>query len=149
MPRTLAELESLLTTKGYQCRRISDVSMMAELPTKAYTNATGDRSIEVRLAFDRTHARLTLDTPRALVRLRVDCRCGAGVEPDNVLQMLSLIPECADRWHPFIAGRTDKSAHAHSGGKASAELRRLESIARRAGGINRLERLFWLRHHGN
>lgn len=177
MARTLAELESLLKDKGFPCRRIFDLCVMTELPTKAYTNAKGDRSIEIHLAFDKTHGCLTLDTPWAFdskkashkeamlacllsasaksplvktqldptdgeVRLRVDCCCGSdGVEPENVLRLLSLIPEFADRWYPHIKTAMEKGTFDPAGGRPAADESRLKSIARRAGGIEALEKL--------
>lgn len=185
MTRTLDELESLLKEKGYPCRRIFDLCVMTELPTKAYTNAKGAHSIEVHLAFDTKHGCLTLDTPWAFdsrkashkeamlacllsasaksplvktqldpadgeVRLRVDCCCGSdGVEPENVIRMLSLIPEFADRWYPHIKNAMEKGTFDPAGKRPTEEEERLESIARRAGGVNRLKALLWMRDHNN
>jgi len=91
-----------------------------------------------------------LDPTIGEIRLRVDCLCGTeGIEREEVLRMLSLIPECADRWYPHIKNAMEKGTFDFAGGKASAEQARLESIARRAGGINRLATLLWLRDHNN
>ena len=184
MARTLDDLERLLTDSGYRCQRIHDVCVATELPTRAYTNHAGGRSIIVHLAIDERHGCLTMDTPWAFdsrraahkeamlacllaasgraplvktqldpeageVRLRVDCRLGAdGVTGDEVLSMLSLIPAFADRWYPHIKDAMEKGRFDAAGAQLSAEDERLESIARRSGGVNRVAALFaaWKRH---
>ena len=182
MVKTLDELAAILDAKGYSCRRILNTFLKTELPTTAYTNQRGRRSIDVQLSFNEEHGCLTIDTPWAFdtrqaahkeamlacllsasgrsplvktqldpadgeVRLRVDCRCGAeGIGEDDVLRMLSLIPEFADRWYPHIKSAMDKGSFDPAGGKPSATDERLESIARRAGGVNRLEALLRLRY---
>jgi len=187
MAKTLAELKAVLEDKGYACRRIFDLCVLTEIPTRAYTNAKGGKSIEVQLAFDEKNCCLTIDAPWAFdskqaahkeamltcllsasaksplvktqldptageVRLRVDCCCGReGVEANDVVRMLSLIPEFADRWYPHIKNAMEKGFFDPTGGggpTAPAESR-LGSIARRAGGINRLEALLRMRHRNN
>lgn len=65
MAKTLDDLERLLTGRGYPCKRVSNVCVVTQLPTKAYTNPAGTRSIDVQLAFDERHGCLTMDTPWA------------------------------------------------------------------------------------
>jgi hypothetical protein len=66
MTKTLDDLEKLLTARGYPCKRILDVCVLTQLPTKAYTSLrTGTKSIEVQLAFDDRNHCLTMDTPWA------------------------------------------------------------------------------------
>ena len=145
MTKTLDDLEKLLTARGYPCKRILDVCVLTQLPTKAYTSLrTGTKSIEVQLAFDDRNHCLTMDTPWAFdsrqavhkeamlacllaasgksplvktqldpeegeVRLRVDCRLGAdGVDGDDLIAMLGLIPAFADRWYPHIKDAMEK-----------------------------------------
>lgn len=88
-----------------------------------------------------------LDPEDGEVRLRVDCRCGTdGVEADNVLHMLSLIPAFADRWYPHIKNAMEKGTFDAAGPQPTAVDDTLAGIARRAGGVNRLTAL--LRMHG-
>lgn len=178
MAKTLDDLEKLLTTQGYPCKRIFDLCVLTQLPTKAYMSLrTGTKSIEVQLAFDERNRCLTIDTPwafdcrkaahkeamlacllaasgksplvktqldpdRGEVRLRVDCRLGAdGVDGDDVIQMLALIPAFADRWYPHIKDAMEKGFFDAAGSQRSPTDERLESLASRCGGINRLEAL--------
>ena len=91
-----------------------------------------------------------LDPADGEVRLRVDCCCGSeGVPSDNVLKMLSLIPEFADRWYPHIRNAMEKGTFDPAGRKLSDAEERLAAIAQRAGGINRLKTLLWLRDRNN
>jgi len=185
MAKTLDELKTLLEARGFPCRKIFDLCVLADLPTQSYTNSKGAKSIEVQLAFDEQNGCLTIDTPWAFdskqaahkeamltcllsasaktplvktqldptageVRLRVDCCCGSdGVEAESVVRMLSLIPAFADRWYPHIKNAMEKGSFDPAGGGAAPAESRLESIARRAGGINRLEALLRMRHRNN
>lgn len=65
MAKNLDDLERLLNERGYPCKRIHDVCVLTQLPTKSYRSPTGARSIEVQLAFDAGNGCLTLDTPWA------------------------------------------------------------------------------------
>ena len=170
MAKTLDDLEKLLTARGYPCKRIFDVCVLTQLPTKAYTSLrTGTKSIEVQLAFDAQHHCLTMDTPWAFdsrlaahkeamlacllaasgksplvktqldpeegeVRLRVDCRLGAdGVDGDDLITMLALIPAFADRWYPHIKDAMEKGFFDAAGSQRSPPNEKLEARARRAG----------------
>jgi len=76
MAKTLDDLEQLLTARGYPCKRIFDLCLLTQVPTKAYTSLrTGTKSIEVQLAFDDRNRCLTIDTPWAF-----DCRKAAHKE---------------------------------------------------------------------
>lgn len=178
MAKTLDDLEKLLTARGYPCKRIFDLCLLTQVPTKAYTSLrTGTKSIEVQLAFDDRNRCLTIDTPWAFdcrkaahkeamlacllaasgksplvktqldpeqgeVRLRVDCRLGAdGVDGDDVIQMLGLIPAFADRWYPHIKDAMEKGFFDAAGSQRSPHDEKLESVAKRCGGINRIEAL--------
>lgn len=181
MTKTLVELERLLTARGYPCRRVHDVCVITQLPTKAYTNRSGDRSLDVQLAFDERNGCLTMDTPWAFdsrqaehkeamlacllaasgrsplvktqldpedgeVRLRVDCRLGSdGVDGDEVLSMLALLPAFADRWYPHIKDAMEKGHFDAAGPQRGPHDERLEAVARRAGGVNRIAALLRLR----
>ncbi len=186
MAKTLDDLEQLLTTRGYPCKRIFDVCVLTQLPTKAYTSLrTGAKSIEVQLAFDERNGCLTMDTPWAFdckqaahkeamlacllaasgksplvktqldpeegeVRLRVDCRLGAdGVDGDDLITMLSLIPAFADRWYPHIKDAMEKGFFDAAGSQRSPNDEKLESLAKRCGGINRIEALLRQRSRGD
>ena len=65
MAKTLDDLEKLLTSRGYPCRRVFDSFVITRFPTRAYTNPAGDKSIEVYLGFDANHGCLTMHTPSA------------------------------------------------------------------------------------
>jgi hypothetical protein len=186
MAKTLDDLEQLLTARGYPCKRIFDVCVLTQLPTKAYTNLrTGTKSIDVQLAFDDKNNCLTMDTPWAFdckqaahkeamlacllaasgksplvktqldpdkgeVRLRVDCRLGAdGVNSDDLITMLSLIPAFADRWYPHIKDAMDEGFFDAAGSQRTANDSKLESLARRCGGVNRLAALLRQRNRGD
>ena len=83
-----------------------------------------------------------LDPEDGEVRLRVDCRLGAdGVGGDEVLSMLDLIPAFADRWYPHIKDAMEKGEFDTTASRRSAAHEMLESIARRSGGVNRIEAL--------
>lgn len=182
MASTLDDLEKVLTSRGYPARKILDRHVLTRVPTTAYVNAAGVRTIDVQLAFDRENGCLTIDTPWAFdsrlaahkeamlacllaasaksplvktqldpddgeVRLRVDCRCGSdGVADDDVVQMLSLLPSFADRWYPQIKSAMEKGSFDPAGGLPSARAAKLESIAKRAGGVNRLAALLRMRY---
>jgi len=186
MAKTMDELEAVLTAKGYSCRRIYDQALTTRIPTSAYRNLAGDRSIDVQFSFDQRHGCLTVDTPWAFdtrkalhkeammacllsasgqmplvkaqldpgegeVRLRVDCRCGSeGVAADDILKVVSLIPEFADRWYPHIMTAMEDGVFDPAGRSGPSDADgRLESLARRAGGVNRLRTLLWLRDRNN
>ena len=88
-----------------------------------------------------------LDPADGEVRLRVDCRIGAaGVDGDDVCTLLSLLPAFADRWYPHIKSAMEKGSFDPGGGQPAESSRRLEAIARRAGGVNRLAALLRMRH---
>jgi len=88
-----------------------------------------------------------LDPEDGEVRLRIDCRLGAdGVDGAELLSMLSLIPAFADRWYPHIKDAMEKGRFDASGPQRSEAEERLEAIARRSGGVNRIAVL--LRFHG-
>ena len=180
MAKTLDDLERLLTAQGFPCKRLHDVCVVTQLPTKAYENPRGGRTIEVCLAFDEPNRCLTMDTPWAFdskraehkeamlacllaasgrsplvkaqldpadgeVRLRVDCRLGAdGVDGEELLSMLSLIPAFADRWYPHIKDAMEKGHFDAAGRQRSEGEERLMALARRCGGVNRIEALLRL-----
>lgn len=83
-----------------------------------------------------------LDPDHGEVRLRIDCHVGAeGVREEEVLQMLPLLPAFADRWYPHIKDAMDKGGFDPAGTQVSPERERLESLARRCGGVNRIAAL--------
>jgi hypothetical protein len=79
------------------------------------------------------------------VRLRVDCPCcgNDGVREDDVIRAVTLLPEFADEWFDEVTramndGDFRVPANAIQRSK-SAVGERLDSIVRRAGGVNRLK----------
>ena len=90
-----------------------------------------------------------LDPEEGEVRLRVDCRLGAdGVDGDDLIAMLGLIPAFADRWYPHIKDAMEKGLFDAAGSQRSPNDERLESLARRCGGVNRIEALLRQRTRG-
>jgi len=86
-----------------------------------------------------------LDPKHGEVRLRVDCPLGAeGVGGEDMLMLLSLLPAFADRWYPHIKSAMEKGDFDLSGARRSDNDDRLGALAKRAGGINRLEVLLRL-----
>lgn len=67
MQKSLNDLERFLTGRGYPCRRVRETTLAAELPTTAYTNGQGGRSIKVHLSLDPEHGALVIDTPGAFL----------------------------------------------------------------------------------
>lgn len=67
VPKSLNDLERFLTGRGYACRRLRETMVAAELPTTAYTNGAGGRSITVHLSLDADHGMLVIDTPGAFL----------------------------------------------------------------------------------
>ena len=177
MPKSLNDLERFLTGHGYTCRRVRESLLAAELPTTAYTNGEGGRSIKVHLSLDAEHGMLVIDTPGAFtlgepdhreatlnclnaaaakpafvkphldplagdVRFRVDCVLGKeGLDTESVLRMLSLIPQTADRWYAPIKTAVEQGSFEPGEHATPLEDARLRSLARRAGGINRVAAL--------
>lgn len=91
-----------------------------------------------------------LDPEDGEVRLRVDCRLGAdGVDGEDLFTMLSLIPAFADRWFPHIKDAMQKGFFDATGRQREASDERLESLARRCGGVNRIEALLRMRRSNN
>jgi hypothetical protein len=175
--KSLNDLEKFLTGRGYACRRVRDTMLTAELPTAAYTNGDGGRTITVHLSLDPEHGMLVIDTPGAFVlgepdhreatlsclnaaaaktafvkplldpnagdvRFRVDCILGKeGLDTESVLRMLSLIPQTADRWYAPIKTAVEQGSFEPGENAPPLEDARLRSLARRAGGINRVAAL--------
>jgi hypothetical protein len=65
MAKTLEDIELILMGHGYPCRRDRDACVKTEIPTRAYKNVAGARSITVHLAFDQANGCLTVDAPWA------------------------------------------------------------------------------------
>lgn len=177
MPKSLNDLERFLSGRGYVCRRVRESLLAADLPTTAYTNGEGGRSIKVHLSLDAEHGMLVIDTPGAFtlgepdhreatlnclnaaaaktafvkphldplagdVRFRVDCVLGKeGLDTESVLRMLALIPQTADRWYAPIKTAVEQGSFEPGAAAPPIEDARLHSLARRAGGINRVAAL--------
>lgn len=65
MAKTLDEIALILKAHGYPCRRDQDPCVKTEIPTRAYKNVAGARSIAVHLTFDEANGCLTVDAPWA------------------------------------------------------------------------------------
>ena len=177
MQKSLNDLQRFLTGRGYACRRVRETMLAAELPTEAYTNGQGGRSIKVHFSLDPDRGLLVIDTPGAFVlgeakhkeatldclnaaaaktafvkplfdpfagdvRFRVDCVVGKeGLDDDAFLQMLTSIPQAADRWYSPIKNAVEKGCFDLAAAASHSDEDRLRSVARRAGGVNRVAAL--------
>ena len=65
MAKSLDEIALILKAHGYPCRREAEACVKTEIPTRAYKNVAGARSITVHLAFDEANGCLTVDAPWA------------------------------------------------------------------------------------
>lgn len=87
-----------------------------------------------------------LDPNDGEVRLRVDLTLGPdGVRDDDVLRAIQLLRTCVEQWHQPIAAVMESGSHdgpPPTVVQAMSTSERLEGIARRAGGVNRLRVLF-------
>lgn len=177
MPKSLNDLERFLSGRGYPCRRVRPAILAAELPTTAYTNDAGGRSIMVQFSLEPEHGMLVIDTPGAFVlgeadhrdatlaclnaaaaatafvkphldpnagdvRFRVDCPLGKeGLDDESLLRMLALIPQAADRWYAPIKSAVEQGSFDPTKEPPRSDEARLRSLARRAGGVNRVAAL--------
>ena len=85
MAPTMAELEQLLTGRGFNCRRMGEDVLSIHIPTKAYRNTKGKRHIDVCVRFDNQHNCLVMeshwafDTSKTAHKQAVlDCVLGAA-----------------------------------------------------------------------
>jgi hypothetical protein len=53
MAKTIAELESLLTSHGYTCERMLDAIVATKVPTKVYKSPAGEQAIEILVTIDK------------------------------------------------------------------------------------------------
>jgi len=65
MAKTLDDIALILTAHGYPCVRDHDSCVKTEIPTLAYKNMAGTKSITVQLSFDAANGCLTLAAPWA------------------------------------------------------------------------------------
>jgi hypothetical protein len=82
------------------------------------------------------------------VRLRIDSLVGdGGISTDSMIRMIEAIPAFADAWYPQIKNAMVKGSFDLDRPPPAATERdqRLEQIATRAGGINRLRALLAIR----
>lgn len=83
-----------------------------------------------------------LDPANGDVRFRVDCMLvGNDLDEQGLIRALSLIPKAADRWHPEIRSAMEKGCFSQNVPKNSPGDADFLSLARRAGGVNRLAAL--------
>lgn len=52
MPKTLDDIQSLLTRCGYTCERMVDVIVATTVPTKVYKNPAGENALQIMLTID-------------------------------------------------------------------------------------------------
>ena len=53
MAKTIDELQSLLTGRGYTCQRISETMLRTQLATKTYRNPEGTNALQILMSFDK------------------------------------------------------------------------------------------------
>jgi hypothetical protein len=83
-----------------------------------------------------------LDPTQGDVRFRVDCLLlGDDRDQEGLLRALVLIPKAADRWHPQIVSAMEKGRFDQGVPPTAPCDAQLLSLARRAGGVNRLAAL--------
>jgi hypothetical protein len=85
MEPTIAELEQLLTGRGFNCRRVGDDVLSINIPTKAYRNTKGKRHIDVCVRLDSQHNCLVMESHWAFDMRKtthqqavIDCLLGAA-----------------------------------------------------------------------
>lgn len=84
-----------------------------------------------------------LDPVHGDIRFRADCLIGEqGLAAADMLRLFALVATAADRWHPEIRAALDEGAVTAGPCPVAVEKQKLRSLARRAGGVNRLEALF-------
>jgi hypothetical protein len=65
MPKTLDDLQNLLTAHGYACKRLVDVIVATTVPTKIYRNPAGEKALEIYLTIDRPNDCVAVEVMRA------------------------------------------------------------------------------------
>lgn len=84
-----------------------------------------------------------LDPVHGDIRFRIDCLLGEqGLTAAHMLRLFTLVAAAADRWHPEIRAAIDEGVVTAGPYSVAVEKQKLRSLARRAGGVNRLEALF-------
>ncbi|NCY02745.1 MAG: hypothetical protein EBX36_07490, partial [Planctomycetia bacterium] len=65
MPKTLDDIQTLLTRRGYACKRMVDVIVATTVITKIYKNPAGDNLLEIVLTIDRPNRCVAVEVLRA------------------------------------------------------------------------------------
>lgn len=65
MAKSIDDLETLLSSRGYTCERLLDVILAAELATTTYKNPSGEKSLQILLTFDRPNDCVAVEILRA------------------------------------------------------------------------------------
>ncbi len=65
MPKTLDDIQSLLTRRGYTCERMVDVIVATTVPTKVYKNPSGENALEIMVTFDHANHCVAVEVLRA------------------------------------------------------------------------------------
>lgn len=65
MPKTLDDIQSLLTRCGYTCERMVDVIVATTVPTKVYKNPSGENALQIMLTFDHANHCVAVEVLRA------------------------------------------------------------------------------------
>lgn len=65
MPKTIDEVQSLLTRHGYTCELMLDVIVATQVDTKVYKSPGGDSNLQILLTFDKPNLCLAVESLRA------------------------------------------------------------------------------------
>jgi len=65
MPKTIDDLQGLLTRHGYSCERTRDVLVATTVTTQTYRNPEGQKNLEIMLSFDEPNACVAVEIQRA------------------------------------------------------------------------------------
>jgi len=65
MAKSIDDLETLLSSRGYTCERLLDVIVATTVPTKTYKNPAGQNALEILLTIDRPNDCVAVEILRA------------------------------------------------------------------------------------
>jgi hypothetical protein len=65
MPKTLDDIQTLLTRRGYACKRLVDVIVATTVTTKIYKNPAGENALEIVLTIDHPNHCVAVEVLRA------------------------------------------------------------------------------------
>lgn len=72
MPKTLDDIQSLLTRSGYTCERMVDVIVATTVKTKVYKNPAGENALEIMVTFDHANHCVAVEVLQAFALSEAD-----------------------------------------------------------------------------